>query len=463
MRIKKIIQRTEVLKGGTEMRQEWIQGLLFRRHRDLDGILPKTAGEVALVREKAEVRAGDVHSIRELIMTNQLGRDTFRKSYSDAKDDVNGRLICRWKAKIKDNINGNTGMQQLGATGYIRRLTEMEADPAFRVSDMELSKSWRMIPEEELEVVNVGQVQEDGINAVIELNDDETLTPKDDDTTKRTVDLISPPGTPLRTTDTKESPVQVLNSSSHHSLFGSSPPLEQIHREIVVDKEMEDEKKDDIIIIDADADGEFNNIIDLTKTKPLEDGLEILEERSLRPPPPRIRRKYTFGDAFCGAGGATCGAVKAGFKVRWGVDHDITAITAWRSNFGRRLGYHEDVHDFVCKRRRKETHVDLLHLSPPCQFFSWARTIPGRNDERNEASFFVVPNTLSSCRPRVVTVEETDGLIGLSRSVGHFKCMLGDFTSMGYSVKYGILNAASYGVPSKRKRLVMIACWYIYY
>ncbi|KAK6503582.1 hypothetical protein TWF481_008595 [Arthrobotrys musiformis] len=442
MRIKKIFQRTETYahKDGTEMTQTsaWVQGPLFRRHRELDGILPKTAGEVALLREKADVRASDVVNIRELILTNILGRETVRKSYEDAKDDAYGRLICRWKAKIKDNVNGKTGMQQLGATGYIRRLTQAEADPEYKISDMDLSRAWRP------------STDGDKRPKIAIHFDSEDIKP---------VDILASIDPVIIDADIK--PIDITSSTNTVSL----DDIEINDVCIVVDKEPPATNKEPVAIDDI-AISAVRPIQAGKLSKPIlieDDGFEVedLESKDCVmsyeiAPTRRPLRKYTFGDAFCGAGGATCGAVMAGFKVRWGVDHDEAAINSWRSNFGFSIGYQEDVHEFVTSH--ENTYVDLLHLSPPCQFFSWARTIPGQNDERNEASFFIVPNILNSCRPRAVTVEETDGLIGLSRSVGHFKCMLGDFTSMGYSVKYAILNAACYGVPSRRKRLVLIAC-----
>ncbi|KAK6361127.1 hypothetical protein TWF730_004874 [Orbilia blumenaviensis] len=470
MRIKKIFQRTEIYaqKDGTEMTQTlaWIQGPLFRRHRELDGILPKTAGEVALLREKVDVRASDVVNIRELILTNILGRETVRKSYEDARDDAYGRLVCRWKAKIKDNVNGKTGMQQLGATGYIRRLTQAEADPEYGISDMELSKAWRPTPgtgdKKPTRVLPVSSSED--IKPANIITGTEPVVIDDDiqivDTITNTDSIIINDDIKLVNIITSTDPV-IIDEVNPTSIISGAPI-------IIVDD------ANNLCIIN-DIGPTITSDIEISAVRPVEagrpskpimiedDGLEIedLDTKDCvfsyeTAPTRQPRRKYTFGDAFCGAGGATCGAVMAGFKVRWGVDHDEAAINSWRANFGFSIGYQEDVHEFVT--RHGNTYVDLLHLSPPCQFFSWARTIPGQNDEKNEASFFIVPNILNSCRPRAVTVEETDGLIGLSRSVGHFKCMLGDFTSMGYGVKYAILNAACYGVPSRRKRLVLIAC-----
>ncbi|KAF3941643.1 hypothetical protein ABW19_dt0201748 [Dactylella cylindrospora] len=427
MRIKRIFRRRETYKSGLEMTQDWIKGLLFRRHRELGGILPKTAGEVALVRENAEVRAGDAISLRNIILTNQLGRDKCRISYQDAKDDVNGRLICRWKARIKYNFDGKSGVQQLGATGYIRRLTEAEADLEYRVGDKDLSAAWRAIPKDETDEKTFKpdkHAWRDLFN-VIDLGDEDTnVIP----TSRQTSPSVGSPTRNLNSGGPRNTPVIIIPDNDEDSPnLGSSgsPTLEPCTQR-------------------PRTDG-MPNTMGLTAK-------DTNEQRS------KSKRRYTFGDAFCGAGGATCGARMAGFKIRWGVDHKEEAIKAWRSNFGRSLGYHEDVYEFFARNPRSKTYVDFLHLSPPCQFFSWARTVAGKDDEKNEASFFVVPNALNHCRPRAVTVEETDGLIGLSRTADYFRTLLGDFTMMGYSVKYAVLNAAQYGVPSRRKRLVLIAC-----
>ena len=43
----------------------------------------------------------------------------------------------------------------------------------------------------------------------------------------------------------------------------------------------------------------------------------------------------------------------------------------------------------------------------------------------------------------------------------YFGKVLRDFLEQGYSVRWGLLEAADYGVPQKRKRLFIIASWYI--
>ena len=101
-------------------------------------------------------------------------------------------------------------------------------------------------------------------------------------------------------------------------------------------------------------------------------------------------RKYTLGDAFCGAGGVSRGAVDAGLHVEWGFDDDEQAMDSYEANFGR-LGtdcLREAVFDFL---QTPQSVVDILHCSPPCQTFSWAKTVKTpEQDEKNEAVLFSI-------------------------------------------------------------------------
>jgi DNA (cytosine-5)-methyltransferase 1 len=180
-----------------------------------------------------------------------------------------------------------------------------------------------------------------------------------------------------------------------------------------------------------------------------------------------IVKSYTFGDAFCGAGGASRGATDAMLKVRWGLDCNAQAMSSYSMNF-RRHGadlYFEDVHDFIQKlndERLELTWVDVLHVSPPCQPFSPAHTIPNaRRDEMNQAALPSVHQLIEKLKPRVVTMEETEGLF--SRHVEWFDLAINIFTSLGYSVRWKILQCSAFGVPQSRKRLVIIAAGYVYY
>jgi len=171
-------------------------------------------------------------------------------------------------------------------------------------------------------------------------------------------------------------------------------------------------------------------------------------------------QKYTYGDAFCGGGGASRGAVEAGLHVAWGFDYEKKAIRTYELNFQRngtdcRL---ESVDTFILSAGQVglRFQVDVLHISPPCQPFSPAHTIPNeRQDDANEAALCSTQQLLEVVRPRVVIMEETEGLVG--RHPEWFSMLIHIFNNVGYSVRWRRLDCKKYGLPQERRRLCILA------
>ena len=171
--------------------------------------------------------------------------------------------------------------------------------------------------------------------------------------------------------------------------------------------------------------------------------------------------KYTFGDAFCGAGGASRGADMAGLHVDWGFDLDQQAMESYRANFykGTRC-VRKDVSDFLADPELRSFHVDVLHMSFPCQAFSAANTTPNEaKNDQNQAPIFSCGLLLAGIRPRIATVEEADGLF--SRHRRFFDALVCQFVDAGYSVRWAVLRCDAYGVPQGRRRVCMIAAGYV--
>ncbi|TGO42369.1 hypothetical protein BHYA_0009g00480 [Botrytis hyacinthi] len=173
---------------------------------------------------------------------------------------------------------------------------------------------------------------------------------------------------------------------------------------------------------------------------------------------------FTYGDAFCGAGGTTRGAVMAGLRVKWGFDFDQHACTTWRLNFPGATCYEMSSERFVSLATSSpcssdipnDVKVDILHLSPPCQYFSPAHTVEGKNDEMNTASLFAVAAVIKIAKPRVVTLEQTFGIL-YPRFRGYFSSLICMFTSCGFSLRWAIVPLAQWGLPQRRFRLIVIA------
>jgi DNA (cytosine-5)-methyltransferase 1 len=168
-------------------------------------------------------------------------------------------------------------------------------------------------------------------------------------------------------------------------------------------------------------------------------------------------QQYTVGDTFCGAGGTSRGIQQAGFKLLFGVDHWDQATDSYKANFPDVHCHKMEMDDFI-KSDAHQYRVDILHLSPPCQVWSPAHTIPGQNDDVNIAALFCCSELVGKTRPRLFTLEETFGMLH-GRFELFFNALVGGFTDHGFSVRWRIVNFAAWGLCQPRKRLVMIgAC-----
>ena len=166
-------------------------------------------------------------------------------------------------------------------------------------------------------------------------------------------------------------------------------------------------------------------------------------------------QRYTFGDCFSGVGGMSRGAVSAGLRVNWAFDFNMPACQAYTLNFFGTLVYNVWADQF--SKSKGDHKCDICHLSPPCQFFSDAHTIQGKDDEMNTASLFAIFDLLEKAKPRIVTLEQTAGLI--RRHPLFFNAVINMFTSRGFSIRWKVMNCADFGLPQRRLRLFIIASW----
>lgn len=189
--------------------------------------------------------------------------------------------------------------------------------------------------------------------------------------------------------------------------------------------------------------------IDLTltdlATPPNAGSIQMNSRTARRPILRSAGQRLTFGDAFCGAGGTTRGATMAGLRALWGFDHWDHACETWRANFPYATCHQKDAHKFVqfAKSHPNLVKVDILHLSPPCQFFSPAHTIEGRDDEMNTASLFAVMEVIQVSKPRIVTLEQTFGICH-PRFMFYFNALIHMFTAQDFSIRWAIVPLAQW-------------------
>lgn len=171
-------------------------------------------------------------------------------------------------------------------------------------------------------------------------------------------------------------------------------------------------------------------------------------------------RKPIAIDLFCGCGGLTIGLKRAGFRVLGAVDIDPLSIRTYRENHRDVTLWEKDIRkldpcELIESFGLRKIRLDLLAGCPPCQGFSTLRTLNGaikvddpRNDLLMEFERFV-----EILRPRTVMMENVPRL-GNTEQFGTFCKRL---EKLGYRGNHRILDAADYGVPQRRCRLIYLA------
>ncbi|MBE3142018.1 MAG: DNA cytosine methyltransferase [Thermoplasmata archaeon] len=168
-----------------------------------------------------------------------------------------------------------------------------------------------------------------------------------------------------------------------------------------------------------------------------------------------------FIDLFCGAGGFSEGFEKAGFEGVFAVDNWHDAVITYRYNHPAI----PVIEDNICKidaddmlsRFNAKSEVDVIVGGPPCQGFSMAGN---RNvgDVRN-GLFREFVKFVDAVHPRFLVMENVIGLLSMKTCNGGevIQQIEEKFSGIGYQISYRILNAAEYGVPQARRRVIVVA------
>lgn len=153
---------------------------------------------------------------------------------------------------------------------------------------------------------------------------------------------------------------------------------------------------------------------------------------------------------FSGAGGLDLGFKMAGHDVVWANDLYDDAVHTYQKNIGNHIVL-EDVRNISADTI---PDCDIVIGGFPCQGFSVANTKRHIADERNELYKQLI-RVIKDKRPKFFLAENVKGLTNLGKGEV-FKMILSDFENLGYRVQYQILNAADYGVPQTRLRVIII-------
>lgn len=161
-------------------------------------------------------------------------------------------------------------------------------------------------------------------------------------------------------------------------------------------------------------------------------------------------------DLFCGAGGLSQGLKAQGIRIKAGIDIDPACAYPFQAN-------HRGA-KFLLQDVKSLTGADLgAYWAPgvyrllagcaPCQPFSSYANTKAAADNAKWGLLFEFERLVRESEPELVTMENVPGLANEQP----FQVFLATLKELGYQVEYGVLNAADYGAPQIRRRLVLIA------
>jgi len=201
-----------------------------------------------------------------------------------------------------------------------------------------------------------------------------------------------------------------------------------------------------------------------------------------------MQMKFNVIDLFCGAGGMSEGIIQAGLHIIFSSDINESVEKTYR-NRHEQLGLSHGVNTFFKKSDIKDLkgkeilkninrlpkanlhqgNVDAIFGGPPCQGFSRAG-LRNSDDPRN-LLFGEYVRVVYELQPKYVIMENVEGFLdmqffGYKGIFGHVypngtttpEILTNELHRIGYEIlSPEVLNAADYGVPQRRNRVVFVA------
>ena len=133
------------------------------------------------------------------------------------------------------------------------------------------------------------------------------------------------------------------------------------------------------------------------------------------------------------------------------VEKNKDAVATYDAHTPSATHYCGDIRKLTFDRYRGR--IDLVYGGPPCQPFSTGGLRQGTTDSRNMFPEFM--RVLEEVRPTAFLAENVPGLATRKR-IHYLAELLEKFQRLGFNVAWNVVSAADYGVPQKRRRLIIV-------
>nr|AAX14650.1 BbvCI methyltransferase 1 [Brevibacillus brevis] len=174
-----------------------------------------------------------------------------------------------------------------------------------------------------------------------------------------------------------------------------------------------------------------------------------------------IQKQLTAIDLFAGAGGFSLGFSMAGFRVTHAIEVDKWAAETFEVNFPRTKVVTRDIQQISDEEIKDIIDERPLVVigGPPCQGFSHSNVNNKDPKDPRNSLFQEYMRFVAQLRPKVCMIENVKGLLTTKTAKGELviDIILREFESLGYNADFRVLNAANFGVPQFRERLIIAA------
>ena len=172
-------------------------------------------------------------------------------------------------------------------------------------------------------------------------------------------------------------------------------------------------------------------------------------------------KPITIVSLFSGCGGMDLGFIggfdflgktywRTGMEIIWANELNPAACRTYRKNFGDYI-----VEGDICEQiKNLPSSADIVVGGFPCQDISINGKMLGVNGKRSSLYTYIV-EAVKKTEPKVFVAENVKGMMTLHKGT-IFKRVITSFEEAGYKTFYSLLNAADYGVPQKRERVIIV-------
>ncbi len=171
-----------------------------------------------------------------------------------------------------------------------------------------------------------------------------------------------------------------------------------------------------------------------------------------------MEEKISAVDLFCGIGGLSYGLEKVGINVTAGIDIDESCRYIFETNCKTKF-INKDIQEISGNELNSlygKNDTKVLVGCAPCQPFSSYTYKKDKDKDDRWQLLYEFARLVRETEPIVVSMENVPTLLKFKEAPVFFD-FVDTLKRLGYFVWYNVIYSPDYGIPQKRKRLVLLA------